>query len=245
MTALWRHVTVSPIALWILIGDLPLATFFSAISDFNPYVFLITGAPAEGAIVWIAVTAFRAQMRRGQMRNLLHDALGENGEVPADVALDGFPDIPLCVSKKWLYCARAKDIDAQRLDQIAWAYGESFMLRPWAQLAIWNRTATANVLPLRKADITPALERIRQAAPWLPVGYNTAMKETWNADHRDFLALIDGYRHTGRIFDAPWAGRGVARVAAHGRSNVFLDNIDRTESREQNRLTKRWKDDGL
>lgn len=241
MRALWRHVTYSPIALWVVMADLPIATLLLTIEDeFRVPAFLVAGTPAWIAIVWIFAAAVRAQFRRGRMRRLLQAALTAHGEVGADILADGFPDIPFCVSRKWIYCAHPKEIDIQPLDQMAWAYGEDFIMRPWAQLAIWNRSAAANVLPLRKSDIAPALARLRQAAPWLPVGYNAAMKESWNADHRDFLALVDLHRQSRRPFAAPWAGHGVARVAAHGTSNALQDFADRKENRELARLTQRW-----
>jgi hypothetical protein len=241
MKALWRHVTYSPIALWVAMADLPIAALLLFIDDqYRVPAFLVAGAPAWIAIAWIFIAALRAQLRRGRMRRLLQAALTAHGEVGADIVADGFPDIPFCVSRKWIYCARTKEIDVQPLDQLAWAYGEDFIMRPWAQLAIWNRNADANVLALRKTDIASALARLHQIAPWLPVGYNIAMKETWNADHREFLALVDQHRQTRRPFAPPWAGQGVARVAAHGRSNALQDFADSKETRELARLTQRW-----
>jgi hypothetical protein len=241
MKALWWQVTYSPIALWIAIGDFAIAALFLVIDDkIIVYVALVVSIPGWVAILRIFFATYKAQIRRGRMRHLLQAALAAHGEVRADVGAEDFPDIPVCLSRKWIYCAREKDVDVQPLDQMIWAYGESFIQRPWAQLAIWNRTASANVLPLRKRDMAMALGRIRQTASWLPVGYNNAMKETWNADHREFLALVDEYRQSSRPFDAPWAGQGPARVAAQLGSSSIQDFADMEETREFARLTQRW-----
>jgi hypothetical protein len=44
-------------------------------------------------------------------------------------------------------------------------------------------------------------------------------------------------------FDVPWARCGVARVAAHDRSNAVQDFMDIKETRELAGLTKRWSED--
>jgi hypothetical protein len=35
---------------------------------------------------------------------------------------------------------------------------------------------------------------LRQIAPWIIEGYSDTLKESWNADRRDFIALVDQRR---------------------------------------------------
>jgi len=170
-------------------------------------------APGIGAFLWIVIGAPRAEARGMRLRRLLDEALTANGD--GGTACDDFPDLPVCLGKKRLYCARGNALDVQPLEDMAWAYVEELRLHPtWHQLVIWNRKAEANVLPVRKCFIAPALERLEKAAPWLPVGHSLALKDSWNADHYDFLAMVEEFRRSGRRFDVPWASKGFARVNA-------------------------------
>jgi len=216
-------------------GDLPSRIFY-----------LIISVPAAVAIAWIACAVWKANRRRAFLTESLLVEFGSHGDSASDVACDLFPDVPVCVSRNWIYCARDREVDVQPLDHMAWVYAESFIMRYRYQLVIWNRHACANVLPLRKRYLGPALDRLRQAAPWLPVGYNITMKESWNADHHDFLTLIDSYRESRRRFDAHWVGSGIAIVQPAPRNSDPIQNIlDREEKQELKKLTARWdKEDG-
>ncbi|MSO88842.1 MAG: hypothetical protein EXQ89_02540 [Rhodospirillaceae bacterium] len=215
---LWLDSTNAPLKLGSAIGGIGIATLVSVFNDYDPMFFLLYTVPTAGVL---AYAVWKANARRTHLRQLLGAALGAQGDAGADVATDRFPDIPVCVSQKWVYCAREKDVDVQPLDKMIWAYAEIIALRRRLQLVIWNRGGGANVLSVRKRYLAPALDRLRRAAPWLPVGYNAAMKETWNVDHRDFLALVDGCRDSRQPFDAP--GRDMASPAPmrRGRSTPY------------------------
>ncbi len=238
---LWLDVTNAPLALGIAIGGLGIATLISAFNDYDPMIFLFYSVPTAGVL---ARAVWKANARRTRLGQLLGAALGAHGDADSDVATDRLPDIPVCVSQKWIYCAREKDVDVQPLDKMIWAYAETIYLRRRVQLVIWNRGAGANVLPLRRRHLAAALDRLRRAAPWLPVGYNAAMKETWNADHREFIALVDGCRDSGRPFRAPWAGQGLAPTTASGPINAIQSIVDSVEERERDKLMQRWEREG-
>jgi hypothetical protein len=237
----WLAATGAPIALAIAVVGAVIAALNADPADFGVVGFSIGGLPAACAMAWITRAAWRANVRRALLRKALHAALSAQGEPAHDIESDSFPDIPFCIGGGRIYCANGMEIVIQPLDGVVWCYVENFVMRPWMQLVIWNSGASAIVLPIRKGYVDRALERMRQAAPWLPVGYNTAMKETWNADHREFLALVDACRQSGRRFDASWAGQGFARVASPLRKRNPFDSFERTKNqRELERLTRRW-----
>jgi hypothetical protein len=245
----WRRlrldVTGAPLALGVAVLGLVVAALASGPVGSDFVVFCIGAVVSIGAMAWIARAVWKANKRRSRLTQLLRAALDAHGENESNVACDLFPDLPLCIGKKWIYCARDKDVDVQPLDQMMWAYAEYFVMRYHFQLVVWNRSACANVLPLRQRYLSAALARLRTAAPWLPVGYSLAMKETWNADHHDLLALVDACRQARRPFDLPWAGQDIVSVRAVPRNSSFVQAyVDRTEDRELKKLTGRWDADG-
>jgi hypothetical protein len=239
-------VTGNPLALAIavlgliivaLIGDPRIAQ--ESDRDIFAVFFLIGVTLGAGAIVWIGFFVWKANRRRRILSALLSAAMSAHGDT--QVVCDYFPDIPVCVSEKWIYCAREREVDVQPLEQMVWSYAEYFIQRFHYQLVIWNRDACANVMPIRKRYLKAALERLQHCAPWLPVGYSQTMKESWNADHREFLALVASCRQSRRRFDLPWAGRGAARVVGlPRRTNMIQDIENKRQARELQKLTERW-----
>lgn len=238
MTLLRRislRLTASPLALIVLAADLTLV--WLAYDPNYPEVMAMFLVPAIGAILWIAAMTFMSEARGKRLRQALAAACATNG----DAASDDFPDLPVCVGKRRIYCAGDKGLVILPLEAMAWAYVEEFRLHPtWHQLVIWNRDAQAQVLGIRRCFIARALAQLNRAAPWLPTGYSEAMKESWNADHRDFLALVDDCRRTGRCFDVPWAGTAFAQVAAYGRGSWAGGMMNTEGATEEKRLKMLW-----
>jgi hypothetical protein len=236
------RLTRSPLALTILLVDLAVVAL--AYDPKFPEVMAAFSAPGFGAFLWIMLGALRTEVRGRRLRRLLVEALAANGD--EGISHDDFPDLPVCFGKKRVYCARGKELDVQPLEDMAWAYIEKIVLHPtWQQLVIWNRKAQASVLPVRKHFIVRALERIENAAPWLPVGYSMALKESWNVDHRDFLAMVEDFRRGGRRFDTPWAGKGFAKVTAYGKASFTGRMMNFSGTTEAARLEKVWAEDGV
>jgi hypothetical protein len=189
-----------------------LLIFIGVTIDYVPLIG--AGAAVVAACIgWMIRVTLKANARRRRLTVSLGEALVAQSE--ADTAINGdFPDIPIWIGREHIYCAGASEVESHLLDQLIWAYAEMYrapFFRRY-QLVLWNRDAVATVLAVHKAFRDAALERIRTAAPWVPVGYSEAMKETWNADNADLLALVDSYRRIGRRFDAAWAGNAVASV---------------------------------
>lgn len=199
------------VAIFGLLSGLLVFSVSGSIDDEN-FMPLIGFVPFFCASMWIAFNAWRAKARRAHMISSLRIQLSEHGDGVVEAAASDFPDIPIWIHQNRIYWAGENDVECQPVDQLLWAYADHFLARPWYQLVIWNRHARATVLPLRKREISPSLDRLRAAAPWLPVGYNVAMKESWNCDHQDLVALIDNHRQSGKTFDVPWAGDGMAGV---------------------------------
>lgn len=204
-------------------------------------------------IAWILRNIWKANVRRRHLAQSLSAALVSHGEVEAVATGDAFPDIPLWVGRDRIYCAGSMEVEVILLGQLVWAYAEMYKAVFGAtaigfsaryQLALWNRDAVATVLPVHKRFRDASLDRIRQAAPWIPVGYSEVMKESWNADHAEFLALVDSRRVTGKPFDAAWAGREIVRVLLDSqRPDFAFGQDDAEEIGEVKKLEQRWAKD--
>lgn len=173
---------------------------------------VIGAIPLFVAAAWLAYLIWKAWLRRTRLRKSLSDVLAAHGETITDAARMEFPEIPVLVIQQTAFCAGQNEVIPLQIDQMAWAYAEDFTFRPYFQLVIWDRNGQGTILPIRKWAIAESLDRLRKAAPWLPIGFNRVMKECWNADHQDFLALIEAHRQAGKPFEVPWAGIGMARV---------------------------------
>jgi hypothetical protein len=141
-------------------------------------------------------------------------ALAANGD--AGSASAALSDIPVWIGREHVYCTVKKGVEVHELDRLVWVYAEMYRskygFQRGHQLVMWDRDSSASVLPLKKPYIDASLDRFRKAAPWIPVGYNEAMKESWNADRADYIALVDSFRAAGGRFEADWAGSEIAVV---------------------------------
>lgn len=240
-----REMTRSPIAL--VVGGI--GTFFIAVeflvfnlsdaremgSEIDGSVMLIGAIPLFGAAVWLSYQILRAWLRRTRLRKSLSEVLAAHGENVTDVADIGdeeFPEIPVWVTQTTMYCAGQNEVVPLPIEQMAWAYAENFSFRPYFQLVIWDRNALGTVLPVRKWAVAESLDRLRKAAPWLPIGFNRVMKESWNADHQDFISMIDAHRQAGMPFEVSWAGSGLARVYSRVRKGGAEDVVARQERKQ-------------
>jgi hypothetical protein len=134
---------------------------------------------------------------------------GEPGAVAAqiDQEFGGMPFKPrrIYVGKTWLCYAWKKQVSVFKIDDLVWAYFEkvrrSVNLIPTGttkQLVVWRRNGTGAAMPVRKAkDVEQAIAELKQAAPWMLLGYTEALKESWNSDRQDFLAAVDAGRQGG------------------------------------------------
>jgi hypothetical protein len=199
------------------------------------------------SLVWIVFKILRANTRRDRLAKSLITALAAHGEAAA--GSDAFPDIPFWVGRDHIYCAGETEIEAQPLDRLVWTYAEAFLIFGFFrryQLALWNRDAVATVLPVSKRFRDAALNRIRQAAPWMPVGYSISMKESWNSDHAELLALVDSHRQANKRFEAPWAGNEVVFVlldSQRARTDPVHGLSESKEKAELKKLAQRWAKD--
>jgi hypothetical protein len=211
---LWLDVSGARIALCVAGVGALLACLRPSISNpsFDPALPPIAAAVAAGALVWILARIGLTNRTRRRLAQSLRDALATHAEDADTVAHDAFPDIPFWTGREWIYFAGEKGVKVRRLDQLAWAYAENVYPLHGYQLVCWDRDSSAIVLPVRRAFLRSSLKRIAQAAPWMPVGYSEALKDTWNEDHADLMALIESNRQAGRHFDEPWAGDKIPLV---------------------------------
>ena len=77
----------------------------------------------------------------------------------------------------------------------------------------------------------------------LPIEFNRVMKESWNADHQDFISMIDAHRQAGVPFEASWAGSGMVRVYSRVRKGGAEDVVawqERKQAQENLKALELW-----
>ena len=161
-----------------------------------------------GAALWIAYVGLRALQRRNVAAHPLGKALAAFGDIEAvskdidaDLAGTKLEDQPLHVGRRWLCYVWKRHAFVFPLEYVVWAYTErikhSYNAIPYRvsyHLMLWGRDGKGRALPMRKRNTAASLQRLRIAAPWLPLGYSEKLKESWNADHAEFLAFVDARR---------------------------------------------------
>jgi hypothetical protein len=161
-----------------------------------------------GGLVWLGYVVRRYLARRQLATSPVGAALAALGGIDAakadvdrDFAGRMLDQSPLQVGQRFLCFAGGGQAVIVPLDQLMWAYHEvvrhSVNMIPTGkshQILLWKRNGEADVLPLALRDADTCLKKIAAAAPWLPVGYNDVLKESWNADRREFIAMVDARR---------------------------------------------------
>ena len=161
-----------------------------------------------GGLVWLGYVARRYLARRQFATNPIGLALAGLGAVDATKAeVDGdfagrvLDGSPLMVGSRFLCFAARGQAVILPLDQILWAYHEvvrhSVNMIPTGrshQLVLWKRNGEADVLPLALPEVDSCVKKLAAAAPWLPIGYSDVLKESWNADRPEFIAMVDARR---------------------------------------------------
>ena len=161
-----------------------------------------------GGIAWLAYLARRYAVRRqlashpiGNALAALGDLAAVKSDVDADFASQPIDALPLQVGRRFACFARKGQVMVRPLADIVWAYHEvvrhSVNMIPTGrthQLVLWKRNGEADVLPVAKSQMEACIQKLSAAAPWLPVGYNDMLKESWNGDRREFIAMVDATR---------------------------------------------------
>jgi hypothetical protein len=164
---------------------------------------------AAGGIIWMFFV-IRAIVRwrrpEGDPVNL---QLGKYGapenvarELEQDFAGQPFHTHRIYVGPHWVCYAWKTQVAIRRIDTLVWAYLER-VRRTWNliplptknEMVAWGRDGRAAVLPMRKKnDVEAALNELRRVAPWMLVGYSDSIKESWNNDRVDLIAVVDRSR---------------------------------------------------
>jgi hypothetical protein len=123
-------------------------------------------------------------------------------DIDADFATESFKARRIQVGRRWLCYAGKGQATIRKLDQLTWVYTERIRHRynmiPYRpashQLLIWDRNGIGAAIPVRKRAAPSAIALVKQHAPWVFTGYSETLKESWNADRPEFIALIDARR---------------------------------------------------
>ena len=170
---------------------------------------LLGGAMLIGAAVGAFFILRGIKKKRSQSGHPLEMELAAYGDrarvaedIDADFASESFTARRIQIGRRWLCYAGKGQVTIRRLDQLAWVYTERIRHRynmipyrpPSYQLLAWDRGGNGAAIPLRKHAMAPVLASVKQHAPWIFTGYNENLKESWNADRREFIALLDARR---------------------------------------------------
>lgn len=240
---LWRDIRRFPLTmaigavLWIFGGLIGAIAF--DLSDVEIAVAIVALCLMAAPLVWLAVRVISLRLHRRRIVRELREILGD--DVP--LGPDTLAVTPFVIAGPRIYCMVDKALEHQDIAGLVWAYGEVFSGWFRCQLVILNRDARAVVLPLWKIDLPAALDRLRAAAPWIAAGFNRALVDSWNFDHRELLETIDRHREAGTAFAAPWAqGAGPVAVAPRVRTDDRVDagTSKANEDREIAKALARW-----
>lgn len=106
------------------------------------------------------------------------------------------------IAGPWLcYVGKGLTI-VRRLDRLVWAYRLRISHRlngiiPYRfshDLMLWSRDGSGTAIPGPKARLDESLQTLHAAVPWLLMGYNDVIKESWNSDRSELIALVDARR---------------------------------------------------
>jgi TPR repeat protein len=145
------------------------------------------------------------------------------------------------IGNRWVLHARGGDFVAHHADDLIWVYRErvwqianGIPYRITDQVVMWNRANFAGVvaMPKRLADASIALLKARM--PWLITGYSKALRDSWNFDRADMIAMVDNIANTTQFTASHYAAidqaegeleaaqRAVNRGALTGRIVLLL-----------------------
>jgi hypothetical protein len=169
----------------------------------------IVSAVVLGAVGLFLIVSNVKSAREGNPLDLQLRAAGDPEEVANQIELD-FSSEPfragrLYLSPRWLCYVRRDVAIVRRIDSLVWAYLETVRhkiqgiipYRTTHQLILWDRTGRGAAIILKKRDAEPALASLQAAAPWMFFGYTEVLKESWNNDRDDLVALVDQRRKEG------------------------------------------------
>lgn len=158
-----------------------------------------------------AVQVIRAS-REALPRHLFHQGNTEAVALAIEADFRGRAPTrsPLQIGGDWLLYARGLEATAVRLEDVIWAYGAagaeslvgtdqptSDIVLSEPRMILLDRRGHKQELRMTLADVSVGLAEIKRAAPWLVVGYSDAMRETWNADRAELLAMVESWRVNG------------------------------------------------
>ncbi|KAB2915748.1 MAG: hypothetical protein F9K29_12770 [Hyphomicrobiaceae bacterium] len=130
------------------------------------------------------------------------DPVAATRDIDDDFASKPFAARTVHVGRRWVCYAGKGQVTVRRLDTLVWAYTVRLThklngiipYRVSNYLMLWGRDETAAAIAGRKSGLDKSLAELRASAPWLPLGYSEVLKESWNADRREFIAEVDALR---------------------------------------------------
>jgi hypothetical protein len=174
--------------------------------------YLVMAAAVAGGVTWLFFIGRGVIRRRRPESDPVNVQLSHYGaqqivagEIEQEFSDQRFRARRIYVGRRWLCYAWKTQLTICRIDTLIWAHMErirhSVNLIPTGttnQMVAWRRDGRGVVMSMRrKKDVALALEALERAAPWMYVGSSDALKESWNNDREDLIALVDRRRREG------------------------------------------------
>jgi hypothetical protein len=172
--------------------------------------YLLAALVVAGGITWMVFVIRGMVKRRRPEGDPLTIQLSKYGapedvarELDQDFAGQQFHTHRIYVGQRWVCYVWNTQVAVRRIDTLVWVYLERVKRRmnyiiplgTTNQMVAWSRDGRGAVLPMRKRkDVEAALRELRRVAPWMLVGYSDSIKESWNSDREDLIALVDERR---------------------------------------------------
>jgi hypothetical protein len=133
-------------------------------------------------------------------------AIGDMAEVSSQIEAafsnQTFRPNQLYLSHRWICFGRGGVAIIRPIDSLIWTCVETVRHRiqgiiPYKttnQLIVWDRTGRAAAIVLTKMEVQSAVASLQVIAPWLLAGYSQTLKESWNNDREELIALVDQRR---------------------------------------------------
>jgi hypothetical protein len=171
------------------------------------------------ALIWILIWVrgmLKLRTPAGDLLNIQFRKYGDPESIAHEIEQDftgqQFRTKRVHAGRRWICYVWKSQIIVRRTDNQIWAYLERVSRKlngmipmpSTNQVIVWNRNGTAAVMVVKRSEAYDAVDMFGKAAPWMLTGYSNALKESWNNDREDLIALVDKARSQGtsppRIF---------------------------------------------
>jgi len=107
------------------------------------------------------------------------------------------------VGRLWLIAVSRWRVLVRFVPDLIWVYGQrtnyrkrinNVILSSSYAVIMWDRRARKATIKLEQRVADEVMAELQAKAPWLNIGYSDTLKEAWNNDRAELIALTDNRR---------------------------------------------------